>query len=56
MIAEKTTENEIIALGVKAKGYASNAANFEDTTEEVVKQINEDFGSIDILSKQRRNH
>jgi 3-oxoacyl-[acyl-carrier protein] reductase len=44
----KATENEIIALGVKAKGYASNAANFEQT-EEVVKLINEDFGSIDIL-------
>ncbi|MEG1617875.1 MAG: 3-oxoacyl-[acyl-carrier-protein] reductase [Bacteroidales bacterium] len=39
---------EIEALGVKAKGYASNAANF-DETHEVVKQIQEDFGRIDIL-------
>lgn len=44
----KKTEEEIAAFGVKAKGYASNAANFEQT-EEVVKQIHEDFGSIDIL-------
>ncbi|MDD4609162.1 MAG: 3-oxoacyl-[acyl-carrier-protein] reductase [Bacteroidaceae bacterium] len=42
------TEAEIQALGVKAKGYASNAANFEDTAK-VVNQIKEDFGSIDIL-------
>ena len=30
------------------KGYASNAANFEDT-EKVVNQIKDDFGSVDIL-------
>jgi 3-oxoacyl-[acyl-carrier protein] reductase len=44
----KQTEQEIAAFGVKAKGYASNAANFEET-EAVVKQIHEDFGHIDIL-------
>ena len=44
----KQTEQEIAALGVRAKGYASNAANFEET-EAVVKQIHEDFGHIDIL-------
>lgn len=44
----KKTENDIIALGVKGKAYASNAANFEDTAA-VVKQIAEDFGRIDIL-------
>ena len=42
------TEREIAALGVKAKGYASNAADFAGT-EAVVKQIHEDFGHIDIL-------
>lgn len=42
------TEREIAALGVKAKGYASNAADFAQT-EEVVKKVQEDFGSIDIL-------
>ena len=44
----KATEEEIAALGVKVKGYASNAANFEDT-HKVVDQIKEDFGVIDIL-------
>ncbi len=44
----KQTEDELLALGVKAKGYASNAADFAQT-EEVVKKIKEEFGSIDIL-------
>ncbi len=44
----KATEAEIEALGVKAKGYASNAADYAQT-EEVVKQILADFGRIDIL-------
>lgn len=44
----KQTESEIAAFGVKAKGYASNAADFEQT-HEVVKQIVADFGRIDIL-------
>ncbi len=44
----KKTEEEIAALGVKVKGYASNAADFAQT-EEVVKEIHKDFGSIDIL-------
>ena len=42
------TEKEIAALGVKAKSYASNAADFAQT-EEVVKSVKEEFGSIDIL-------
>lgn len=44
----KAAEAEIAAFGVKAKGYASNAADFAQT-EEVVKQVKEEFGSIDIL-------
>src|SRR5574344_1911530 len=44
----KQTEAEIAALGVKAKGYASNAASFEDTAK-VVEEIHKDFGHIDIL-------
>ena len=43
----KATEAEIAALGVKCKGYASNAADFEQT-HEVVKRIVEEFGRIDI--------
>jgi len=41
-------EKELSALGVKAKGYASNAANFTDT-QEVVTKIVADFGRIDVL-------
>ena len=44
----KKTEEEIAAKGVKCKGYASNAADFA-ATEEVVKEIKNDFGHIDIL-------
>ena len=46
--AVEETVKEIEALGVKVKAYASNAANF-DETHEVVKQIVEDFGRIDVL-------
>ncbi|MFV0553079.1 MAG: 3-oxoacyl-[acyl-carrier-protein] reductase [Mangrovibacterium sp.] len=46
--AMKETQAELAALGVKAKGYASNAANFADT-EAVVEQITKDFDSIDAL-------
>lgn len=44
----KATEEEIATLGVKVKGYASNAADFAQSAE-VVNQVKEDFGSIDIL-------
>ena len=42
------TQQEIEALGVKAKGDASNAANFEET-HQVVADIVKDFGRVDIL-------
>lgn len=42
------TEREIQALGVKAKGYASNAADFAQTAE-VVAEVQKEFGYIDIL-------
>ena len=44
----EATAKELEALGVKAKAYASNAANFEDTAN-VVAEIHKDFGRIDIL-------
>ena len=44
----EATEHEIASLGVKCKGYASNAANF-DETHKVVDQVMQDFGRIDIL-------
>ncbi|WP_329905074.1 3-oxoacyl-[acyl-carrier-protein] reductase [Porphyromonas pogonae] len=39
---------ELEALGVKAKAYASNAANFEDA-HKVVQEVVADFGRIDVL-------
>ncbi len=44
----KSLEAEIASLGVKGKGYASNAASYTET-EDVVKQITEDFETVDIL-------
>ena len=44
----QATERELQALGVKAKGYASNASSFEDSAN-TVDQIAKDFGTIDIL-------
>lgn len=44
----RSLESELAGFGVKAKGYASDASNFQDT-EKVVQSIIEDFGTIDIL-------
>ena len=46
--AAEETISEIAAYGHKVKGYASNAAKF-DETQAVVEQIIQDFGRIDIL-------
>ena len=46
--AAQETEKAIAAYGVKAKGYASNAANHEET-QNIVAEIAKDFGRIDIL-------
>ncbi|GHU55959.1 beta-ketoacyl-ACP reductase [Bacteroidia bacterium] len=42
------TQAEVEAFGVKGKGYASNAANF-DEAHQVVADVVKDFGRIDIL-------
>lgn len=39
---------EIEAMGVKAKGYVSNAAKFDDS-QQVINDVVKDFGHIDIL-------
>jgi 3-oxoacyl-[acyl-carrier protein] reductase len=44
----KATEAELNALGIKAKGYASDASKFDDT-DRVVNEIAADFDRIDIL-------
>lgn len=41
-------EKELTALGVKAKGYQSNAANF-DEAQKLADDVLADFGTIDIL-------
>jgi len=46
--AAQAVEIELQALGVKAKAYASNAADYADT-HRVVEEIVKDFGRIDIL-------
>ena len=46
--AAKSLEDELNALGIKAKGYQSNAAEF-DTAQELAKEILKEFDSIDIL-------
>ena len=46
--AAEETISEIAAYGHKVKGYASNAANF-DETHTVVEEILKEFGHIDIL-------
>ena len=42
------TSNELKALGVKVKAYASNAADF-DAAHDVVNDVLNEFGRIDIL-------
>jgi 3-oxoacyl-[acyl-carrier protein] reductase len=46
--AANQLEKELQELGIKAKGYKSNAADFKEA-EELVKDVLQDFGSIDIL-------
>lgn len=46
--AANALEKELIELGVKAKGYQSNAANFEEA-QKLVESIIEDFETIDVL-------
>jgi len=41
-------ENELKLLGVNAKGYISNAADFE-ASQSLVDKVIEEFGSIDVL-------
>ena len=46
--AANVLETELQALGVKAKGYQSNAADFEQA-QELVENILADFSTIDVL-------
>jgi 3-oxoacyl-[acyl-carrier protein] reductase len=46
--AANALETELQALGVQAKGYQSNAADFEQA-QELVKNVLADFSTIDVL-------
>ena len=46
--AAKELEKELESFGIKARGYQSNAADF-DAAQELAKNVLEEFGSIDIL-------
>ena len=46
--AAKALEAELEGFGVKARGYQSNAADF-DAAQQLVKDVIEDFGGLDIL-------
>ena len=44
----KTLEEELSAFGIKAKGFKSDASKF-DAAQDLVDQVMETFGSIDVL-------
>lgn len=44
----ESLEKELSDLGVKAKGYVSDASNYEQA-HQVVDQVIEDFGKVDVL-------
>lgn len=46
--AAKEVEKQLQDMGVKAKAYASDASKFEET-QNLVDDIQKDFGSVDIL-------
>lgn len=41
-------ENELSSLGIKAKGYKSNAADFNEA-QKLIDDVMEEFGTIDVL-------
>lgn len=44
----KALENELSSLGIKAKGYKSDAANFNDA-QKLVDDVVAEFGTLDVL-------
>jgi len=44
----ESLEKELIGMGIKGKGYVSDASDFEQA-HQVVDQIVEDFGKVDVL-------
>lgn len=46
--ALRQTESELFSLGIKCKAYISNASDFT-LTQELVQEVQKEFGKIDIL-------
>lgn len=46
--AAKALEDELTAMGIKARGYQSNAADFNES-QKLVDDVLAEFGSVDIL-------
>jgi len=46
--AAKSLENELCSYGIKAKGYQSNAANY-DAAQDLAKEVLKEFETIDVL-------
>jgi 3-oxoacyl-[acyl-carrier protein] reductase len=44
----KNLEKELAAMGIKSKGYASDASSFEDS-EYLINEVHKEFGRIDVL-------
>ena len=44
----QSLENELSAMGIKAKGYKSNAADFNEA-QKLVDDVMVDFGNVDVL-------
>ena len=44
----QTLEKELAELGVKGKGYASDASSFE-SSEQFINEVLKDFGKVDVL-------
>lgn len=44
----ETLEKELAAMGIKAKGYRSDASDFE-AADQLIKSVVEDFGGLDVL-------
>ena len=44
----EAVEQELLSMGVKAKGYAADVANYE-SAQQFVKTVLDDFGAVDIL-------
>lgn len=44
----ESVEQELLSMGVKAKGYAADVANYE-SAQQFVKTVLDDFGAVDIL-------